>query len=147
MINKISLFLLVLVVAFSGCKKDSESSLSKTDMLTGTTWKLSKFSVVAPGTTVTVDYTSLLPSCLKDNVTNFSKDKKYTVKEGATKCSTSDTDLVEEGTWAFSSDEKKLTMTTDGVADEFTIKSLSSSQCVLTGSDVTLGSIEVTYVK
>jgi hypothetical protein len=62
----------------SSCKKD-EVSLSKTQLLTGTTWKLSKLTFLG-------DDESPTESCEKDNTVNDSIDEKYLEKEGATKC-------------------------------------------------------------
>ena len=91
-------------------------------MLTGTTWKLSKLTFLG-------DDESPTESCEKDNTVNDSIDKKYLEKEGATKCNPADSDIIDEGTWAFSSNEKQLTITLDGDSQKLSIKSLTSSEC------------------
>ena len=139
MFNKISLLALVVAVSFSSCKKD-EATKSKTELLTGTTWKVGKSTALGIDVTPT-------QACSKDDITNFSTDKKMTVKEGATKCSSSDPDLISQGTWAFSSDEKQLTITEDGDATTYTIKSLTSSECKLSIDFFGSSLGEITYVK
>lgn len=107
------LFLAILVVfigSMSACKKDS-----KTDILTGSSWKITAMTV-NPGiedpltqTTITDFYNSIYyPSCAKDNFMTFNEDGTSVSDEGSTKCTATDPQ-TSTGTWAFNSDETQIT--------------------------------------
>lgn len=128
------IFILLAGPFFSGCIDSSDKPIApattdnNSELLTTAPWKLSAFTV-DPAVDVNNDgtpETDLYPiaapdSCTKDDITVFKTDQTYTREEGATKCDTTADQVFESGSWAFSENAKKLTLT----------KSLDSSSTIL----------------
>jgi len=117
-----ALLAVLLGTTFTGCSKDDDngSSKSKKELVTQKTWKLVK------RTMNTVDVTSqLYQSCELDNVYTFSASGNYTLTEGATKCNSSDPDLVEGGSWSLKNNDTQIEI--DG--DLFDILELNDNTC------------------
>jgi hypothetical protein len=130
------LFLFALVVStLSACKKDSENSPSKTDLLTSKKWRITaetETSTVtttgsAPITTTSNQYATT-PACEKDNFTQFSTNKTFVEDEGASKCDPNDPQTT-SGTWDLPGDQTKLIVGTSGVpgTNDFEVLELTSS--------------------
>jgi hypothetical protein len=149
--KKLSLFLLA-TVALGACKKDSENTptTSKTDLLTSHNWKPSAgtFSITAGGQTISND---AFDSCEKDDVYKFGTDKSLVVDAGTTKCDPSDPQK-ETGTWAFTSNEQKMTISMPGQSvpvSDLDIKELSAKTLHITATQSANGgsySIDMTFV-
>jgi Lipocalin-like domain len=108
--NRALLFALAALPLFVACKKDDPKT--KTELLTDKNWQL-KAATSDPGfpvngTTVT-DYYGQLGQCSKDDIERFEKPNVYKFDEGANRCSGQSQTTV--GTWVFSSDESKITIT------------------------------------
>lgn len=119
------------VAAFSlslvSCKKDDDPT--KKEMLTGKNWKVTAWTIDPALPVIGSNFYNQLEACTKDDLTSFSADGKATFDEGATKCNVSDPQTT-TGTWALSTDEKTLSVTSDGETTSITIVSLSSSKFV-----------------
>jgi hypothetical protein len=89
------LFGLLALLLTAACKKDAEPQPTKTDYLTGTTWKDSQ--TLLQLNTVVGTQTSSSP-----NTYQFSRDGKV--------IQTSSTSVVTTGTWQFASNETQLTL-------------------------------------
>ncbi len=117
--RKLLLFtsLLALVGSMGSCKKETN-----TDLLTDHPWVI-KSMTISPaiedpltGSTITDFYNSLYyPTCAKDDFLTFLEDGTSLADAGTTLCGGED--QVTEGTWAFNSDETKITFDA-GTEDE-----------------------------
>jgi hypothetical protein len=75
-------------------------------------------------------------ACEKDDQTVFKTNNTYEVNEGPTKCSPSDPQVYDNGTWAFRDNETKLVL--DG-SDVSTIDALDENSLVVTTTEVISG--------
>jgi hypothetical protein len=105
-------------LALSGCKKDREDE--RIEKLVGKNWKLT--AATEDGDDV---YTSDLDACEKDDIYKYFSNGKYQHEEGATKCSSSDDQIVETSQWKLNGD--KIAFSTEGFSIEFTIVTLTNS--------------------
>ena len=80
--------ILFLLIALPSCKKETTPNVSKADILTAGTWRLTYMMV----TTVTGDYDAYAsyPDCRKDDFFRFNKDGTEEINEGPTKCNSAD---------------------------------------------------------
>ncbi len=119
----------------ASCNKDKDpKAASKTDMISsgaGKKWKISSMLLTykAGGQTFTEDLMDddYMDDCDKDDVLIFFSNKKLESRAGATKCNTSDPDLMGEGTWTFNSTETQITMIEDGRSQTYDIKELTGN--------------------
>jgi hypothetical protein len=51
------------------------------------------------------------PPCEADDITAFKTDSTWSLDNGSTKCNTSDPQVIETGTWSFTSDQMQLNYT------------------------------------
>jgi hypothetical protein len=116
--NPIVLLLLFFSIFFTvSCKKEK----TKTELLTDKTWLTTAITVepgIATGGAPITDLLAQYEPCVRDNVFQFTLDKKYSVEEGTTKCNPSDAQSLETGTWFLDSSETLLTKV---ASDEKTI--------------------------
>jgi hypothetical protein len=130
--SKLFTLALSFLLLFSlGCKK-KEENLSKTEILTRSSWKLTALTVEPPANGIT-NLFDQNPKCVTDNITFFTNDKKYTIEEGVTKCADNNPTINDQGSWAFSSDEKNLSFTSSNPAfgkTEYELVSLDKSKFV-----------------
>jgi hypothetical protein len=111
-------------------------------MLTSGTWKMTALKTDDDGNgSFETDGFALFPSCVKDNFFTFKTGGDFITDEGATKCDPSD-DQTQTSTWAFTSNETKITI--DG--DVYIIEQISSSTLVIK-SEVATNGVEITLVK
>jgi lipocalin-like protein len=134
---------ILLIVAFTSCKKDS---LSKTDLLTDPNgWLLTALTIdpaiVDPITGAQIaNLYAQYNACEKDDIIFFKDNGTIIYDEGATKCDPNDPQTGDDGTWLLSADEKTITI--DG--DSWTISELSKSNFRISFSEVDSG-ITYTY--
>jgi hypothetical protein len=117
----------LLAIISTSCKKDKDES--KTDLLTGGNWQMSALTSDPAfdwfGTPVTNIYAQL-PACIKDDLTVFKTNGTVNFDEGPSKCETNDPQTT-TGTWALSTDEKVLSVTTDGETESWNIEELKGN--------------------
>ena len=130
---KLRLLQLILLSLFLSCNKEPDSE-SKTALLTSKAWKFVKAeSKVNNG--IWVDEAQFWSTCKKDDEILFKTDHSYVLSNGATKCSPSDPQILDEATWKFLESETKIDM--DG-AITF-IEKLDEQQFIIS-SNTTSGS-------
>ena len=139
---------LVLIVVFSGvvsCTKSTTNPVtkSKTQYLTQAGWKLIK-AELKTGAGPWVDQTSTISPCDLDDIALFNANGSYEQNEGATKCSPTDPQIIETGTWVFLSNETQIKTTATGSSSSDTgvIEQLDDTTFVFTDTNVAGG---VTY--
>ena len=94
--KKLFLGLIISTTLFS-CKKD-EATTTNPSTKTRTQYLTQKPWTNAIG----------LPPCNTDDITIFKTDFTYVEDNGATKCNTSDPQILETGTWSFTTNETHL---------------------------------------
>jgi hypothetical protein len=128
-------FLSLILLALFSCEDDEKS---KTELLTGKTWKMTGYTVDPAynyfGTLIS-DIFAQWDACDKDDIYSFKTDKTYTFEEGLTKCDPEDDQVYETGTWTFNADETVLVLTTEGETYNMTIVELSSGTLILTDQE------------
>ncbi|RZK30321.1 MAG: hypothetical protein EOO63_07050 [Hymenobacter sp.] len=111
--KKLLLFALC-VASLSACKKDSENTPSKMDLITAKNWRVTAATTTttvtttgsSPTVTTTNDYAQYDP-CEKDNFYKFNTNKTLIFDEGPTKCNPS-SPQTSTITWDFNGDQTKL---------------------------------------
>lgn len=112
--RKVSL-LLIVAAALGACKKDNETTPSKTDLLAAKSWRVVAQSSVysSPsinnGTAITTNRYAAKTSCERDNFFKFSATGTLIFDEGDSKCDSS-APQKQHGSWDFSSDQTRLTL-------------------------------------
>jgi hypothetical protein len=96
--TRLTLLPLAALLVFSACKKDKDKEPSKTDLLTGSTWKDSSEFLQLNSSTGT-----RTPAASDINTYQFSRDGKVTVTPASGR--------PETGTWSFANNETQLTIT------------------------------------
>jgi hypothetical protein len=134
------LFSFVILSGIGACKKDSTADKSKTELITQAAWKLIK-SESKTGTGVWVDGTGLFPACERDDNFVFRTNASYEINEGLTKCSPTDPQIYETGTWAFQTNETEVRLTSTGSSssDISAIEQLTETTLVITQTYVSGG--------
>lgn len=116
---KWSIIVIVILISFSSCKKDSdtpvEDTTTPTELLTAGNW-LTTAITINPGVdigngVILTDLFSQLDACEKDDLLIFNTNGTVTADEGAVKCDANDPQSVNDGTWTISSDYQTLTLT------------------------------------
>jgi hypothetical protein len=149
--KKVILLMAVTVSIFTACKKNTTTTSGTGDKktyLTKAPWKYSKIEAQVAGTTVWVAISSQNQICEKDNIETFSTANTYIVDEGVTKCSATDPQTEESGTWAFVSSDTKLNINnltgTSPSNDTATIATLNDNILALDYADGSNGTIRIT---
>jgi hypothetical protein len=109
------LFLLALTAtALSACKKDSDTTPSRTELLTGREWHITaetetvmRTPVGGSPTPVVFDRYAGMPACERDNIHKFNVNKSRVIDEGLSKCLSTDPQSS-TSTWDFTSDQTKM---------------------------------------
>ena len=140
---KYTLFLLVLFFFATSCKKDSNSSTSKTDQITSADWKYDNGGIGDANGNIIINFSTIgtIPTCSLDNTIHFSSNGTGSVSEGANVCSGAP--ATTSFTWNFSSNETVLNLSggaVAGIGGSFKIKTLSSTQLSLLKDTTYMGS-------
>ncbi|MCF8459064.1 MAG: lipocalin family protein [Bacteroidales bacterium] len=125
----------------SSCKKDDDDPVNKKATLTANSWKLSAMTVDPAFPFIGSNIYLWLEDCSKDDLMTFNENGTYTNDEGATKCDDADPQIVEQGSWAFNTDETQLIMTDSDTTYTNTIVSLSSSKLKMTQTQEEEGTV------
>lgn len=117
---RINIVIIVLFVSFAGifsCKKSTTVVVpkTKTELLAGVsgttskTWKNTKAEATNPQG-LKIDLVSTQPTCVTDNLLIFFSNKTYEIREGATKCTASDPDLLLKANWSLNATETQFSI-------------------------------------
>lgn len=116
-------------IGFSSCKKDSTPK-SKTDLLTQSSWQITKRETKT-GAGAWVAVPPSLP-CSMDDYRTFRTNLSWDDNEGATKCSPSDPQISNTGSWSFLFNESQLYLSdVSGASSIFNIEQLDENTLVL----------------
>ncbi len=116
-----AVFCVIFLSFFWGCKDDGLAPLESQRsaiLLSGKfneskSWLISTANVETTRGTLTLNFTP----CFIDNRFTFSNndDQSYGLTEGNSRCVTTDPDLIERGTWAFTKNAKKINISAASV--------------------------------
>jgi len=109
---------------FSACKKDKE--LSKTELLTTKSWRISDFGYYENGA-MRSQYENNTEDCEKDDSFLFKSDKSFVQDNGSIRCSPTEAATEANGVWALSADENTLTIK----GTEYYIMDLTASSLLI----------------
>lgn len=118
-------FSLAVMVVMLSCSDDDDDA-SRTDLSTARAWIATKYEI---GGTV-----ADIVECSADDILDFSKDGKFTITVGALACDDDEKDL--QGTWSLKDNDQVLSMTIDGVTNEGTIVTLTSTTLKLKSTSI-----------
>jgi len=118
-LSAISLLLFLILISWS-CKKPDPTPVGINSELISKTWKLTDITVNG------VTSFSTLPSCTTDDLFIYTKAGKYTHDEGATKCDSSDPQIVETATWSLQQNLLKYDYP-DGTSEAFVISQVTAT--------------------
>jgi len=151
--KKVFVFLL-LGSAAASCKKDGgDGGETKTQLLTGSSWKYESAGASIDGNSNTIEYPAedlgIAPLCITDNIGTFNADGSGINDEGGSKC---DPALPQTTpfTWNFSSGETVLNITGSGfvgLSGAFKVAKLDATSMRLT-KDTTVATVPfpITFV-
>jgi hypothetical protein len=139
----------IFVLAFGpSCKKsndDGDTVSERSRLLSAKSWKWSDVTRTESGSTTSI--LSTFQVCVRDNLYNFQANGAYSASEGASKCNTTDPDIVEQGNWSFFNNENNLKVNSGPFEIEYGIAELTASSMRLTITDNTGGTARVfTYI-
>lgn len=115
---KYSTLVLALFIAFTSCKKESDTAVTITatpaEYLTAGSWKTTAITInpgidLGDGVLFT-DLFSQMDLCEKDDLVIFNTNGTITADEGAIKCDPEMPQTSPDGTWKLSTDNKTLTI-------------------------------------
>jgi hypothetical protein len=123
------------LVMFAACSKKNDPAPLTPEQLIVTPkgWVATAITinpaVQEPGFPPVTDFLAFLDPCVKDDITFFTLDLKYKVDEGASKCSPSDPQIFDQGTWSFNPAKTIITTLTSTGGDPvvYIIAELSAS--------------------
>lgn len=125
-----SILILTLVMVFSACKKDQETTSDNTvTTLQNKNWKISALTVTPGFSGQGTDdiYNSAMEVCEKDNLFRFNTGNVFLFDEGPTKCDPTDPQS-ETGTWNYNTSESTLNIQLSSPSDAINLKIVSISE-------------------
>ncbi|MEI7581185.1 hypothetical protein [Runella sp.] len=134
---KKSLWALLFSTLLLSCKEETPVP-SKTDLLTGKTWKWvagsisPAYDIFGIGVLVGDGYFTRVPECWRDDRWVFSTAQKFTHEEGTTRCNIGDPQIYIQGTWAFEPGETSIRIKKDGSGEfVWTVHELTSTSLLV----------------
>lgn len=133
----------IALIAMYSCKKDDAKPVSKSDMLTSGTWKITAAVTDADGdgTFETNEYASF-DACFTDNIWSFNTNGSAVMDEGPTKCDPTDSQ-VQTDSWQLTNNETNLSF----AGDTYLVEQLDANTLILKLSYGANSSSKVTFTK
>jgi hypothetical protein len=122
LLSYLTLALLVPVAACDNDDDDDAKPKTKTELLTDKNWQITAFTV-SPALNGQTDMFAMVAACQRDDLERYEKSGAYRLDEGARQCGPSET-----GTWALSTDESTLTVTTPAGANTYKLADLTNQE-------------------
>lgn len=136
---------------FSACKKDDapdnpKTSLTMISSKEGKKWKLTSWTATYTinGQEKELDILADREDCENDNITVLFSNNKYETWEGASKCDSSDDDIIAAGSWEFRKNDTQVVIMADGETHTMDIEDLNES-VIKTEYAETIDGIEFTF--
>ncbi len=136
---KVMMIFFVTLTLFTSCKKGNE--LSKAELISKQPWILKAYTTTRLSDGVVSDAFGPISTCYKDDQYFFKADMTYEGSAGATKCSASDPQVFQTGTWKFTANEtivERMITTGFGIGTlAFKVVSLSATELKVSVEDGT----------
>ncbi|MCK9404712.1 MAG: hypothetical protein M0Q26_15065 [Chitinophagaceae bacterium] len=137
----------LLIILITACSKGGDSSTtptpttSKATLLTSSDWNIAGIQHKAVSATVWTDDYASLAACVKDNKVVYRASGSYESSEGATKCSSSDPQILETGTWSLTTNETILVVQATNGTQIYnaTIETLTINSLIISFTNVSNG--------
>lgn len=116
-------------IYLTACKKGSSSSTPATTNLLVNTWLQTankKYSTAVPNP-VPEDLFTSQPDCYKDNLLVLQANNTWEINEGASKCSPSDPQVRETGTYTSNGSGTSLTLTSSAGTTDFEVQQVTAT--------------------
>lgn len=133
----------IALTALNACKKNNDKPVTKSDMLTSGSWKITAAVTDSDGdgTYETNEFTDF-PSCLTDNIWTFNTNGSAAMDEGPTKCDPADSQ-VQTSSWQLTNNETNLSFE----GDTYLVEQLDANTLILKLSFGSNSSSKVTFTK
>ncbi len=144
---QIGIAFMITFLVISGCKKDSATTETSTQKLTGKNWRMVSITA-SPGFSngaggFITDLFAFQDACSKDDFMLFSANGTYVSDEGAVKCDPTSPQTT-PGTWAFANNETQLVIDGD-VSDIMNLDKTNLRIKTVGEIDSTMQTIIVTF--
>ncbi len=144
---KITISIISFAILFiTACSKGGDSTTptpttSKATLLTSSDWGIAGIQHKAVSATVWTDDYASLSACVKDNRVVYRANSSYESNEGATKCSASDPQILETGTWSLTTNETVLVVQATNGTQIYnaTIETLTATSLIISFTNVSGG--------
>jgi hypothetical protein len=124
----------ITAILLTSCYK-GDSEKTRKELLTQGGWVLQAKLTKAGAAADFTDVTSTVSTCKKDDVLSYNTTGQYAKSEGASKCNTSDPDLIAVGTWEFLNSESELKVTTSSSTITYKIEGIAQNSLILVEVD------------
>lgn len=145
-------FAMAATAALSACKKDKDNTpaVDRATALTANSWDVTEYKLFtgSGGFGITENYLTGEAACDADDVLKFTADHKLFGLEGATKCSTTDSDTTGKGTYTLKASNDSLIVSGgSGFDGKYKINDFSTSGFTLVENAGSGGIDEITTIK
>lgn len=136
------------LVSFAACKKDKDKEKTPAEHLRAGKWFLAAETerMQGNGMDTTFDYMSEYQACELDNYMLFTNDS-VTYDNGATKCSSSEEQVIATAAWSLIENNTKLVYKYVGGSDTAAISVLNQSTLEFTDVDTDEDGYTYTYIQ
>jgi hypothetical protein len=140
---KVGSFMLVVIMLHACSKKDEQVAAPTKTQLLAKNWKLTAMTI-APAVLGQTNLLPSFPTCEIDDIVKFNANGTYSLDEGLTKCSPSDPQVYETGTWRLLNNDTQIEQKATGssVADIGNVVSITATEFVVSTQEVSAG---ITY--
>ena len=130
--KRYKLLCLTFPLALFACKKHDDPT--RTDMLTNGKWHITANTLSADlgtGTPLSIDIYATQQPCTQDNLSIFRNDNHLILDEGPSMCATGGSQQTDQGSWAFTDNDTRLSITNTGFVLNYKVSSMDASKMVL----------------
>jgi len=139
-IRNSTILVIVLLAITSSCHKNTVT-LTRAQLMARDWLQTDLLASIGGAAPVSV-FTTVVDACQRDNIWQFKSDGTYTVVEGATKCHSTDPDIVTTGTWQLTENDTKVVIDDINNAPQtFTITEITTTSLKINGNVTIQGNL------
>lgn len=127
-LQHISLLLIAIIIALSSCEK-SETKEGVNPKITALSrkWRLTASVATYSYQAGSTDEYATMPNCEKDDYNEIKADGTYKIYSGVSKCSPTQTDVIDAGNWSLVDNDSKIKFQTNNSTNSITLELLAVS--------------------